>query len=306
MRNDRRLLWGLGALLVIAVALTGGAYAGCSSCSGGGSGGTWSSGLAFIGASLEGTSSMVKTSGNGADLAAEPNQASSVITARALFEDQKDDPKRVMAYVGVPEGDPYIEGSIHLPLDLVFNEDGTLKSPAEIAAIFGAAGISENDPLVIYGDYFLNGYDTFAFWVMKYLGHEDVVLLEGTKGGREAAGLKFVLTPTPKAPETYNFDPNLEIFAAADQLAGYQVVDARSPAEYAAGHLDGAINIDYSKVMGANGLASAQSLSQTFSGLDKNQPVVVCSSKGGLASIVGYALYTQGYQVSLCILENQS
>jgi thiosulfate/3-mercaptopyruvate sulfurtransferase len=306
MRNDRRLLWGVGALLVIGAALVGGAYAGCSSCAGGGSGGTWSSGLAFIGASPEAVSVMEKPSGNEAAQAAEPNAASYAITARALFEDQNGEAKRLMAYVGVPEGDPYIEGSIHLPLDQVFNQDGTLKSPAEIADIFGAAGISEGDPLVVYGDYFLNGYDTFAFWVMKYLGHDDVVLLEGTKGGREAAGLKFVANPTPKAAETYTSDPTLDLLTTADQLAGYQVVDARSPAEYAAGHLEGAINIDYSKVMGANGLASEQALSQTFSGLDKNLPVVVYSSKGGQASIVWYALYTQGYQVSLYILENQS
>ncbi|HII07374.1 MAG TPA: sulfurtransferase, partial [Methanotrichaceae archaeon] len=105
-----------------------------------------------------------------------------------------------------------------------------------------------------------------------------------------------------KAPETYNPDPNLDLLASNDQLESAQVVDARSPAEYAAGHLEGAVNIDYSKVMGANGIASAQSLSQTFSGLDKNLPVVVYSSKGGQASIVWYALYTQGYQVSLYIL----
>lgn len=300
MRNDRRLLWGVGAFLVIGAALVGGALAGCSSCAGGG---TWSSGLDFIGASPEAVSVMEKNSGNEAAQAAEESY---VITARELFEDQKDEPKRVMAYVGVPGDASYIEGSIHLPLEQVFNQDGTLKSPAEIAGLFGAAGISEGDPLVIYGDSFVNGYDTFAFWIMKYLGHQNVALLEGTRGGREAAGLKFVATPTPKAAETYTIDPDLDLLATADQLAGAQLVDARSPAEYAAGHLEGAINIDYSKVMDASGLASPQALSQTFSGLDKNQPVVVYSSKGGQASIVWYALYIQGYQASLYILDNQS
>lgn len=302
MRNDRRLLLGFGALLMIAAALTGGAYAGCTSC-GGGSGGEWSSGLDFIGASLEAVSVMENPSGNEASIAAETTQASSVITARALYEDLEGGQRPVMAYVGIPEGDPYIEGSIHLPLDPeVFNQDATLKSPAEIAGIFGTVGISENDPLVIYGDNFVNGYDTFAFWVMKYLGHQDVVLLEGTRGGREAAGLKFVANPTPKAAETYNSNPNLDLFADEDQLESAQVVDARSPAEYAAEHLNGAINIDYSKVMGSNGFASTQALDQTFAGLDKDQPVVVYSSNGGQASVVWYALYAQGYQASLYTL----
>jgi len=306
MRNDRRLLWRIGALLVVGASLIGGALAGCSSCSGGGSGGTWSSGLAFIGASPEAVSVMEKTSGTEAVQAEESNTASYAIALDALSEYQREGSKRLMAYVGVPEGEPYIEGSIHMPLERVFNQDGTLKPPAEIASLFGAAGISEDEPLIIYGDYFVNGYDTFAFWIMKWLGHEEVDLLEGTKETREREGIMFVANPTPKAAETYTPDSDLNLLATADQLEGAQVVDARSPAEYAAGHLEGAINIDYSKVMGADGLADEQALRQTFSGLDKNLPVVVYSNKGGQASIVWYALYTQGYQVSLYILDNQS
>ncbi len=305
MRNDRRLLLGFGALLMIAATLTGGACAGCTSC-GGGSGGEWSSGPTFAEISMEAVSVMENPSGNEGSIAAEPNAASSVITARALYEDQKDDPKRVMAYVGVPGDASYIEGSIHLPLDQVFNGDDTLKSPAEIAAIFGAAGITEGDPIVIYSDYFVNGYDTFAFWVMKYLGHEDVVLLEGTRGGREAAGLKFVANPTPKAAETYNPDPNLALLATDDQLADSQLIDARSPAEYDAWHMEGATNVDSSTVMGISGLADEQALNQAFSGLDEDLPVVVYSSKGGQASIVWYALYAQGYEASLRTLGSQS
>lgn len=299
MRNYRSLLWGLGAVLVIAMAFSSGAFAGCASCVGGGSGGTWM-GPATLGISSYGeTSSMDKTAGTasaGADL------PSSVITARALYEGQQGDDRRVLAYVGVPGDESYIEGSIHLPLDQVFNADDSLKSPEEIAAIFGAVGISENDPLVIYGDYFVNSYDTFAFWVMKYLGHQDVLLLEGTRGGREAAGLKFVDNPTPGGEKTYTPNPNLDLFAPADQFEGRRLVDPRTPAEYNAGHLEGAINIDYTKVVSSNGLATSQALAQAFSGLDKDQQVFVYSSKGGLASIVWYALYSQNYDAGLSIL----
>jgi len=52
-------------------------------------------------------------------------------------------------------------------------------------------------------------------------------------------------------------------------------------------------------VRGSNGLATSQALAQVFSALDKTQKVVVSSSNGGLASIVWYALYSQGYQGSL-------
>ncbi|WP_316965751.1 sulfurtransferase [Candidatus Methanocrinis natronophilus] len=290
----------LGAVLAIAATLTAAAAPGCSSCVGGGSGGTWSSGLAFIGASAEATTridtaSMTSATGSAGDM-----RPSSMIIARSLYEDQLGDNRYVMAYVGAPGDESYIEGSIHLPLDPeVFNPDGTLKSPEEIAAIFGAAGISEDDPLVIYGDSFVNGYDTFAFWVMKYLGHQDVLLLEGTKGGRQAAGLKFAANPSSRDPVTYNPDPNLDLLALPGELEGLQLVDARTQADYNAGHLEGAINIDYTRVRGSNGLATSQALAQAFSGLDKNQKVAVSSINGGLASIVWYALYSQGYQGSL-------
>ena len=381
---------------------------------------------------------MDKGSSTSATGSPEQIPTSSVITAGALHEDQLGDKRWVMAYVGVPADDSYIEGSIHLPLDQVFNAEGSLKSPEEIAAIFGAAGMSENDPivtygdffnqdgtlkspdeiaalleaagmsendplvtygdffnqdgtlkspdeiaalleaagiskndplvtygdffnldgtfkspdelaalleapgmsendplvtysdffnqagtlkspeeiaaifgaagisedypLVIYGDNFVNGYDTFAFWVMKYLGHQDVLLLEGTRGGREAAGLNFVENPAPRAAETYNPDPNLNLLASADQLEGRQLVDPRTPAEYNAGHLEGAINIDYTRVMGSSGLATSQALAQAFGGLDKDERVVVYSSKGGLASIVWYGSYSLNYDAALSIL----
>ncbi|UEC42267.1 MAG: Rhodanese domain protein [Methanothrix sp.] len=300
MQNYRGLLLILGAVLAIAATLTAAAAPGCSSCVGGGSGGAWSSGLAFIGASAEATTRMETTPSTSATGYPEEITPSSLITARALYEDQIGEKERIMAYVGVPGDGSYIEGSIHLPLDPeVFNPDGSLKSPEEIAAIFGAAGISEDDPLVIYGDSFVNGYDTFAFWVMKYLGHQDVLLLEGTKGGRQAAGLKFAAKPSSRDPVIYNPDPNFDILALSGELEGLQLVDARTQADYNAGHLEGAINIDYTRVRGSNGLATSQALAQVFSALDKTQKVVVSSSNGGLASIVWYALYSQGYQGSL-------
>lgn len=302
MRDGIGLLSGLCALLLLAAVLVGGAYAGCSSCAAGG--GTWSSGLDFIGASAEAVSVMEKSPVGGLASATGSNGAS-VITARALFEDMEGGSEKVVAYVGVPGEASYIEGSIHLPLEQVFGDDAALESPTEIAALFGAAGITEDDPLVIYGDYFLNGYDTFAFFVMKRLGHEDVLLLDGTRGGREAAGLNFVPLPTPRSPETYSPDPNPDLLADDERLSSSQVVDARSPAEYAAGHPDGAVNIDYSKVKGPNGLVGAQALSLAFSGLDKDQPVVVYPRQGG-ASVVWYALYTQGYDVSLYALTGTS
>ena len=291
--------------MLLASALTGGAYA-CASCGGGGAwagaesmGVSWADQLLGSTASGDTASEETASEGEGAQVGGS-NETSPSIAPSALFADRKDEQRMVMAYVGVPGEGSFIEGSIQLPLEQVFADNGTLKSPEEIALLFGTAGISEVDPLVIYGDDFV--YQSFAFWVMKYLGHQDVVLLEGTRADWEAAGLEFVATPAIRPPAVYNPAPNLDLLAGDDDLAGAQLVDARSPEEYAAGHREGAINIDSATVMGAGGLADDEALASAFSGLNKESPVVVYSTKGGQASIVWYALSTHGYEASLFTL----
>jgi thiosulfate/3-mercaptopyruvate sulfurtransferase len=306
MSSEMTFLSKVVAVMLLAAALSGSAYAGCSSGGCGvGSGGEWRSGLDFIGASPDAVSVVNKAPEAEAIEVEEAMAPPSEITPEKLAEDREGDQRLVTAYVGVPGETSYIEGSIHLPLDQVFNEDGTLKSPAEIADLFGAAGISEDDPIVIYGDYLM--YETFAFWVMKYIGHEEVFILEGTRGDREAAGLLFVANPKLRTAEVYVQDPNPDLLAGDEDLVEAQLVDASSVAEYDAWHAEGAINIESSEVVGPDGrLADDEALSSAFSGLDMDQPVVVTSSRRGQAPIVWYALYTQGRQASLYLPASQA
>lgn len=308
MQTEGRLSSNIVAVIVVVASLTGGASAGCSACGGGS---TWmggsSMGISWAEQTLEtGTTTSAGSSSSAGTSAAadgeEVDGSASAISPEALFIDQNGERRLVAAFVGVPGEASYIEGSIHLPLDQVFAEDGGIKSSAEIAAIFGAAGIAETDPLVIYGDSFVNGYDTFAFWVMSYLGHEEVLLLEGTRADREAAGLEFVSAPAVRAAVAYNSTPNLGLLTVESELADEQLVDPRTPAEFSAGHLDGAINVDSTTVIGIDGLASDSALAQAFRGLEKDEPVVVYSSRGGVASIVWYALFDQGFVPSIMIV----
>ena len=313
MGNQMKMLSKIAAVLLLAAALTGGAFAGCSSCGGGPATGwmgassmgiSWAGELSSMGTTTSSTGSSTTTGNDsdGAEGGADGlDGAASRLSPEALFADQNGERRLAVAYAGVPGEASYIEGAIHLPLDQVFAEDGSLKSPAEIAAIFGAAGIAEEDPLVIYSDSFFNGFDTFAFWVMKYLGHQELLLLEGTRASREAAGLNFVAAPAVRTAEAYNPSPSLDLLIVEGEISDLQIVDARSPEEYSAGHLEGAMNIDSSKVMGAEGLADDQALTEAFSSLDKDVPVVVYSTKGGVASMVWYALLDQGFTPRMMI-----
>lgn len=50
--------------------------------------------------------------------------------------------------------------------------------PAAFAALMSQAGISNDTTVVLYGD-LDNWFATYAFWLLKIYGHEDVRLLNG-------------------------------------------------------------------------------------------------------------------------------
>ena len=54
---------------------------------------------------------------------------------------------------------------------------------SEMAAVLGEAGISQDDAVLIYGECQPCGGGpsaaTYVYWIMKYLGHENVKLLDG-------------------------------------------------------------------------------------------------------------------------------
>lgn len=64
------------------------------------------------------------------------------------------------------------------------------------------------------------------------------------------------------------------------------LIDVRTPAEYASGHLDGAINIEYQQIV-----AKAVAL-----GIHKDEPVRLYCRSGRRAALAQTALQQQGYQ----------
>ncbi|HOO53917.1 MAG TPA: rhodanese-like domain-containing protein [Methanothrix sp.] len=306
-----------GALLIVVVALASSAEAGCS-CRGGGGEGTWD-GPAWIEANLGGSSDEAAiSSGTGAGSGTEDRTGaeaapeagtgvddeilSTSIASEELQDRLEGDSKPVIAYVSdTPIQGTYIEGSIALPSKSLVQANGSLKSVDELAAVLGNAGISEDDDLVIYGDCFSCGDFTFVYWIMKYLGHQNVQILEGTEGDWDATGLPRTAALTTRPAATYSPDPATELLADYEDVAGgeVQVVDARAADLFAAGHIGGAINIDYNRVVENDWIKGDSALTEIFVDLDKDRPVAVYTKNGGQASIVWYALMLLGYDARL-------
>lgn len=297
-----------GSVLLIATALLGGAEAGCS-CSVGSSS-SWS-GADWIDSTLSGSSpEPLPSNGSAAETVDEGNPAEesegdenekigiSFIYAQELGEKLSTEPKPVIAYVSnsPPSSGSYIGGSISLPSKGFIHADGSLKSVDELAGVLGRSGVTSEDEMVLYGDCFSCGDFTFVYWIMKYLGHQKVEILRGPAAGLPTAG-----SVATRPAANYSPSPRPELLADYESVASGQfvVVDARTPDQFGAGHIDGAINIDYNRVMADSWIRDDAALAEIFGALDPDRPVVVYSKNGGTASIVWYALTLQGRDVKL-------
>ena len=227
---------------------------------------------------------------------------SSFISAQELEESLESETKPLIVYVSIspPQGSSYIEDSINLSSDRFVQKDDSgneiLKSASGMAGALGDAGITEEDMVVIYGDCFSCGDSTFVYWMMKYLGHENVRILK-----EPATGLPMASTTTTEPAAIYLEDPAPELLADYDSVASgeFVVVDARAPDQFATDHIDGAVNIDSNSLIEGDWLKEDSALVEMFVDLGEDSPVVVYSDDVRKASIVWYALHHLGYEASI-------
>jgi len=186
---------------------------------------------------------------------------------------------------------------------------------ADMAKLLGDAGISRNDSLVIAGECLTIGWGPspaiFTYWLLKYLGHEKVRVLESSIDDWAAAGLntsnmsatrlktEYVPLLKPELLATYEFVVN----------GGTQIVDARPARDYGINSIPGAVNIPYENVLVNDSIKPGEDLQEVFAKLDKDRPIVVYTNVGVEASLVWFALNLSGYDARLYSwrdwLENQ-
>src|SRR5207245_3385575 len=110
--------------------------------------------------------------------------------------------------------------------------------PICLESLLGRLGISNDDRIVLYGD-FNNWFAAFAFWVFKYYGVDHVVLLNGGRKKWIEQDLP-VTKDVPSHPaatfQAKDPDEKLRVYLAyvreAYRQAGKVLVDVRSPREF--------------------------------------------------------------------------
>jgi thiosulfate/3-mercaptopyruvate sulfurtransferase len=204
-----------------------------------------------------------------------------------------------------PDPTEYIPGAISIPYTNFIKDDLQLKPASEMAKILGDAGISQNDSLLIYGECQPCGggpsVSTYVYWITKYLGHENVKLLDG--GLRDWVSANNPTTNKSRIMTPKSYTPKIKpgLLATYDYVkAGKaQILDARTPQEFASENIPGAINIPYDSVIAEGKIRKVNELANIFSGFRKDKPIIIYTNTGVKASMPWFALSLLGYDARL-------
>ena len=106
-----------------------------------------------------------------------------------------------------------------------------------LAKLLGESGITPDTSIVLYGDN-NNWFAAYAYWALKYYGHDKVQLIDGGRVKWEKEGRAYSTEVPSYAATTYHFhgSPKEDIRAYRDhvqsRLGKAGLVDVRSPKEY--------------------------------------------------------------------------
>jgi thiosulfate/3-mercaptopyruvate sulfurtransferase len=214
-----------------------------------------------------------------------------------------------------PEANEFIAGAISINYEGFLDNSSNMKSAKEIAGILGQAGISRSDSIVITGECLPCGGGpapaAYSYWVLKYLGHDKVRVLDGGIEDARAAGFNITNRPATRNPTIYDIQMKPELLATYDFVknSGAQIVDARSPDDFELGSIPGSVNIPIEEMLDNEKMLNRSELEEVFTSLDKDRPVVVYTNIGVQASVFWFALKLLGYDARLYSwkdwLENQ-
>lgn len=196
-----------------------------------------------------------------------------------------------------------------------------LPDKAGMEALLTFSGIDKDTTILLYGTQ-RNGYATFAFWLLKIYGHEDVRVLEGNREKWIAEGRPLTTEIPIILPSVYRIkEPDWGIRALRDQVLdsmegpGCILVDVRTPEEYhgelweewkyqaeasqRGGHIPGAVNIPWHSSLKEDGtFKSAEELQTLYTnnGVTSDKEIIPYCIVGGRSNHTWFVLsYLLGY-----------
>ena len=209
----------------------------------------------------------------------------------------------------------HIPGAVHLDLwgvSLIDTSDAPLRAFMwMIGHLFSLRGVTPDRPVVVY-DTDSGIRAARAFWLLEYLGHPDVRLLDGGLSAWTAARKPVTTEAVAPTPSTWHGVPDRARLATLDDVRARlgkpetAILDTRSEAEYFAeavrakrgGAIPGAVNIEWKKNLDADGrFKSADALRAMYAdaGITPDREVVTYCQGGYRAAHAYLALRILGY-----------
>ena len=178
--------------------------------------------------------------------------------------------------------DPSVYRQAHIPgaigldwrLDLQDQVRRRFLEPEAFGRLLGSRGISNHHLVIVYGDR-NNWFAAYAYWYLKYYGHDAVKLLDGPRELWLSEGRPTTTAVPSHTPTTFVATPGDDTIRATrdevlDGIGGGQVlIDVRAPQEYLgtlslgpgcggegaqrSGHIPGARSVPWAQAVNEDG-----------------------------------------------------
>lgn len=176
-----------------------------------------------------------------------------------------------------------------------------LPNTTELAEKLAAIGINSQKTLVIAYDDSRLAFASRLWWLLQYLGHEQVVVLDGGFSGWKNAG--YTVTNIIPVAEKGTFIPKLQKDKVVDfdyvknsqNSSNIILVDSREkerylgekePIDKIAGHIPGAVNYPWQEVTDSSGVILSQiQQSQRWENIDTTKKILVYCGSGITACV---------------------
>ncbi len=189
----------------------------------------------------------------------------------------------------------HIDGAIGIDVISLCNNtpvEGTLKPVSELASIFGKNGVSDKSKIVIYCKTGVNA--GRMYWILKYLGCDDVSILDGQMDAWFAARKPITKNAKKLAATSFKASVNQSIFVdkayVKSKLSSAILIDSRKKEEYDAGHIGNALNIPSESILNASKLKPQADLVSAFSKAPKDKEIILYCKTGITAGFMYFVL----------------
>ncbi len=243
------------------------------------------------------------------------------LSPKAALELMRTSDATVIDARGAKAEAPYLPGSTsfnwHKHRDGWFRVGRLDSDLLSVAEAFEAAGVSNDRPVVIYGNMAKGwGEEGRVWWTLRYLGHKHVYIVDGGIAAWIADALPTVPRRTKRPKGTFHIKAQAALRMRGEALASevgkrassaLAIIDTRDTSEYngatpyysaRGGHIASARHLDWKDFIGSNGrlksIDTIRHLMQAL-GLGLNHRIVTYCTGGVRAAFMHAALEHAGF-----------